>query len=119
MKKKPIDKSQPKYLIYKYTVLEFEEEDELDKLFECIPDRWFLDESKSRCYWPPRTGKPFKLRAISCEKPDIITWSVYKCKVVSEGHCKFKNFSMLFLYILQMTIYSDLQRRIESCTREM
>lgn len=88
--KKQVNK--PSYTIYKYTVVQFNDEDEVEKLFECIPDRWFIDESKSHCYWPPSTGTPFSLRAIRCEKPDD-SWNVYEVKVISEGHCKFDNFS--------------------------
>lgn len=89
--KKQTNKSQPKYTIYKYTVVQFDHEDEVEKLFECIPDRWFLDETKSSCYFPPSNGTNFTIRAIRCEKPDD-SWNVCEVKVISEGHCKFKNF---------------------------
>lgn len=96
--KKQINKNQPKYTIHKYTVVRLEDEDDEQKLFECIPDRWFVDETKSQCYWPPNTGKAFSLRAISCEKPDESTWTIIDCRVISEGHCKFKYFFIAYTY---------------------
>lgn len=75
-----------KYIIHKYSVVELEE-DEDERLFECIPDRWFVDELRERCFFPPRTGRTFRARAISCEKPKD-EWSICICKVVSTGYCK-------------------------------
>lgn len=77
----------PKYAIQTYSVVAFQDDCDTEKLFECIPDRWFVDESKTRCYWPPTTGKSYTVRAINCEKPDD-SWSIYEVKVISEGHCK-------------------------------
>lgn len=94
MPRNQTNESQPKYTIEKYTVIRFEDEDTPDKMFECIPDRWFLDETKTRCYWPPNTGASFKLRAIKCEKPDPTTWNVYEVRVVSEGYRKFRSFNI-------------------------
>lgn len=74
---------------------EYELREDEEKLFECIPDRWFVDETKTHCYWPPLSSKAFSLRAVNCEKPDIGTCSVEKCTVISEGHRKFKNFLCL------------------------
>lgn len=91
-KKNIMGGSKPTYHIHKYTVVEIEDLENLDRLFECIPDRcvgWFVDESKTCCYWPPSSGKPFSVRAINCEKPDD-SWSVYNTKFISGGHCKFK-----------------------------
>lgn len=66
-------------------MIEFkEEEEENERLFECIPNLWFLNESRERCYYPPRTGRTFQQRAIRCEKPND-DWSVYPCKVVTGG----------------------------------
>lgn len=91
MPKTQANRSQPKYTIYKYAVVRFVDENISEKLFECIPDRWFVDENKTHCYWPPSTGASFSLRAIKCEKPDD-TWSACEIKVISEGYCKFKHF---------------------------
>lgn len=76
-----------KFVIHKYSVVEFNEEEEQDRLFECIPDLWFFNELKDSCYFRPRTGRSFQQRAISCEKPRD-DWSVHHCKVVVEGFCK-------------------------------
>lgn len=95
MPRKQAQKADPKYTIYKYAVVRVENEDEREKLFECIPDRWFVDENKTSCFWPPMIGKPFHLRAISCERPDD-SWAIYECTVISDGHCKFYIF-LLFL----------------------
>lgn len=81
-------KATPKYMIYKYAVVRVEDEDASEKLFECIPELWFVDENKGSCYWPPPNGKTFHLRAINCEKPDD-SWRIYDCTVISDGHCKF------------------------------
>lgn len=59
-----------------------------DKLFDCIPEIWFVDENKEACFWPPKTGKSFSLRALAGEMPDD-TWLVYECTVISQGHRKF------------------------------
>lgn len=90
--KKQANKSLLKYVIYKYTVVKFEEEDLRERSFECIPDRWFLDETKTRCYWPPCIGTPFAVRAMRCEKPDD-SWSIYNVIVVSDGHGEFHRIS--------------------------
>lgn len=87
---------QCKYEIHKYTVIRVDHEDDDDeKLFECVPDRWFVDERKTFCYWPPATGKSFSLRAISCEKPDD-SWNIYPCTVISAGHCKWSYYSIFY-----------------------
>lgn len=49
-----------------YSVVKFEEKKE--KLFECIPDNWFVDENKEACFWPPKTGTSFTLRAMRYEQ---------------------------------------------------
>lgn len=100
MPRKQIIREFPKYTIHKYAVVRIEHEDEEEKLFECIPDRWFVDETKTSCFWPPTTGKSFHLRAISCEKPDD-SWRIYECIVISDGHGKFpyscEVFTVIFL----------------------
>lgn len=84
MKGKTVNK---KYIIYKYSVVLFHDEDTEEKLFECIPDLWFIDELRNSCFFPPKTGKPYIQRAINCEKPDD-NWNIYECTVVSSGFCK-------------------------------
>lgn len=77
-----------KYIVTSYSIIEVLNEESVDRLFECIPDSWFVDETKTLCFWPPPCGtKSFSLRAINCEKPDD-TWGVYECKFVSGGYCK-------------------------------
>ena len=102
----------PKYTIEKYTVVQVEHEDATEKLFECVSDRWFVDETKTACFWPPPNGKPFSVRAINCEKPDD-SWNVYECRVISEGHCKFSPFS-IFSTVIQTITCSDVQQRIQN-----
>lgn len=70
-----------------YSTVEFTDR-EYGRLFECIPDIWFYDENKDACYWPPKTGKSFTLRALNGDLPDD-TWEVCGCAVISEGHRKF------------------------------
>lgn len=69
----------------KYAVVEFV--DDRIKLFEGIPELWFVNEERNAFYWPPKTGRSFKLRAINQETPDW-DWDIYECIVVSEGHGK-------------------------------
>lgn len=57
------------------------------KLFECIPDCWFLNADKTFCYWPPK-GRSYKLRAMNREKPDS-SWVVSACVFVSGGYGKY------------------------------
>lgn len=45
-------------------------------------------EEKSLCFWPPKTGKPFKLRIMIQDIPEEEDWEVYECEVISEGHGK-------------------------------
>lgn len=94
MPKKQTNKGQPKYENYKYTVIRVDQEDDNDKLFECVSDRWFVDESKTSCRWPPMTGKLLSLRAINCEKPDD-SWNIVECTVISDGHRKFSHYSIV------------------------
>lgn len=88
MKPKKINKLKLKENAYKgkYTVVKFIEVG--DKLFECIPDIWFVDEDKTSCFWPPKTGKSFTLRALTGETPDD-SYSIHACEVISEDHRKF------------------------------
>lgn len=74
-----------KYTIYKYSVVLFHDEENGGKLFECLPDLWFVTELRNSCFFPPKTGKSFLQRAINCEKPDD-NWSIYDCTVVSSGY---------------------------------
>lgn len=109
--KKQTQKALPKYIIYEYSVVRIEHEDDYEeKLFECIPDRWFVDENKKSCFWPPMTGKPFYLRAIRCEKPED-SWNICECTVISGGHSKFIYSSNVFTFI-QIPIYRDVQQWI-------
>lgn len=70
----------------KYSVVKFVED--IFKLFECIPDNWFVDDSKEWCFWPPK-GKSVTLRAMNYEEPDRDLWERFSCILVSEGHRKF------------------------------
>lgn len=84
-----IPKKRGRYIVKDYSVIEFEEENSAERLFECIPDSWFVDENKTSCFWPPNLGtKNYMLLAVNCERPDD-TWSIHMCKVVSGGHRKF------------------------------
>lgn len=75
-----------KYIVQEYTVVEFDDENSGDRMFECIPDSWFVDESKQQCLWPPRCGlKTLMQRAVNCDRPDPDTWIVLDCKVVRGG----------------------------------
>lgn len=74
-----------KYAKGTYAVVKFFEN--FHKLFECIPDAWFVNEEKTLCFWPPKRGKSFTLRAMNQEMPDD-DWEVYECEVISEGHGK-------------------------------
>lgn len=90
-KKKKTDKL--KYNKSTFSVVKFpDEKDSRIKLFECIPELWFVNEEKTLCFWPPKSGKSFTLRVMNQEPPDD-TWDVYECTVVSEGHGKFGNYS--------------------------
>lgn len=84
IKRKPL-KPREKIVFEKseYAVVEFI--DDRIKLFESIPESWFINEERSACYWPPKTGRSFKLRAINQDIPDF-DWDIYECIVVSEGH---------------------------------
>lgn len=73
-----------------YAVVKFI--DSNSKLFETIPELWFIDEEKSACYWPPKSGKSFILRAMNQDEPDW-DWGLYECEVVSEGLGKYGYFS--------------------------
>lgn len=92
-------KKRGRYIVNTYSVIEIVEEDIDDRLFECIPDSWFVDETKGLCFWPPTSGnKSFSLLALNCERPDEDTWIKCECKVISGGHCK-------FLYLWKMYVY--------------
>lgn len=67
-----------------YSIVRFKEEDL--KLFEAIPDSWFVDNNKTSCYWPPK-GKSFKLRALSKAKPES-SWIISPCIFVGGGYGK-------------------------------
>lgn len=69
-----------------YAVVKFIEEK--NKLFESIPESWFINEEKTTCYWPPKGGRSVTLRAMSQDVPDG-DWEVCECTVVSLGHGKF------------------------------
>lgn len=69
-----------------YSVVKFRE-NKL-RLFECIPDRWFLNEEKESCYWPPKNGKNFMVLAMNQETTNN-SWEMFRCEVVSEGHSMF------------------------------
>lgn len=89
MKRGTVNKTEPakkKYVVHKYTVIKFVDDDH-GKLFECIPDLWFEDDTQTHCFFPPTTGKPYIQRAINCERPDD-NWGVYECTIVKGGFCK-------------------------------
>lgn len=69
-----------------YAVVKFIEK--LNKLFEGIPESWFVDEEQTSCFWPPKRGRSVTLRAIDQDEPDW-DWEVYECEVVSLGHGNF------------------------------
>lgn len=75
-----------------FTVVQFQEKGM--KLFDCIPDCWFVDENRKSCFWPPK-GKSYKLRALRKEKPDD-TWEISKCVVVSGGYSKCHSSLLIF-----------------------
>lgn len=88
MKNKRINKPKAKEATYKgkFTTVKFIDRE--DKLFDCIPDIWFVDENREVCFWPPKSGKSVTLRAMTGEMPDD-TWSIYACEIISENHRKF------------------------------
>lgn len=96
MRKKAIVKKKTEKLNFAkctYSVVKFIEK--LHKLFDCIPELWFVDEFKTACFWPPRSGKSVTLRAMHQDEPDD-DWEVYECEVVSEGHGKCEHVSSSF-----------------------
>lgn len=87
--RKNINKKHGKYIVKEYTVIEFDDEHSGERLFEGIPNSWFVDETKLSCFWPPKCGtKSLMQRAINCERPGD-DWNIYDCKIVSTGHRKF------------------------------
>lgn len=69
-------KKHGRYIVSSYSVIEVMDEDREGRLFECIPDSWFVDATKLTCFWPSQSGtKSFSLRAINCDKPFIRTYS--------------------------------------------
>lgn len=82
-------KKHGRYIVNEFSVIEFIEEDNDDRIFECIPDSWFTSESREHCFWPPKTThKSIMIMAMNCERPDD-SWRVYECRVVSGGHGDF------------------------------
>lgn len=65
-----------------YTVVKFLEDN--CKIFDCIPDEWFTNESQDFCYWPPLKGKNVAVRALKKETPDE-SWKIYPCEIVKQG----------------------------------
>lgn len=91
---KASNKKHGRYIVQEYTVIEFDEESYDERMFECIPNTWFVDESKQQTYWPPKSGsKTVMHRAVNCDRPDPATWNIYDCKVVRGG---FRRFLYLF-----------------------
>lgn len=84
LKKKPT-KDRDKIVFHKskFAVVKFI--DVISKLFECIPESWFVNEERTACYWPPKTGRSFKLRAMNQDEPNW-DWDICECIVVSDGH---------------------------------
>lgn len=82
-----------------FTVVKFVETGNDTKLFECIPDIWFLEDDEDgerrRCYWPPKSKQSFTLRAMNRDVPDE-DWTIYECEVVSGGHGKTQDILVLF-----------------------
>lgn len=70
-----------------YSIVKFLDYEKKEKLFECIPDVWFVDEEKGLCYWPPKSKKSVTLLAMKQQVPED-DWCVYECEVVSDGHGK-------------------------------
>ncbi len=91
MKNKVIRKPKTKVATYKglFFVIKFINTERSDKLFECLPDIWYVNEDRDACYWPPRTGKSFTLRSISGEMPDE-TYTIHQCEVIYENLGKLK-----------------------------
>lgn len=112
-----IKTTKKKFVVHNYTVVKFEfEDDENERLFDCIPDIWFVNELKESCFFPPKTGKKYIQRAINCERPED-DWDIYPCKIVKGGFRKCQNkmtrLLTIFLYSkLFTTKYSDLQCRL-------
>lgn len=44
-----------------------------------------VNEEKTVCFWPPKSGKSVTLRAMNQDEPDD-DWEVYECELISEGH---------------------------------
>ncbi len=89
------------------------------KLFESIPESWFINEERTACYWPPKTGKSFKLRAINQDIPDW-DWEIYECIVVSGGHGKYIYFCFEMIEIgRNVQVCSYLQHRFRHCERKV
>lgn len=86
MKRKGNAKKKPEKLKYSngtYSVVKFIEN--FSKLFACIPDLWMVNEEKTACFWPPKSGKSVTLCAMNQDEPDD-DWEVYECELISEGH---------------------------------
>lgn len=66
-----------------YSVVKFIEAG--TKLFECIPDLWFINAEKTQCRWPPKSKKSATLCAIDQVLPQD-DWEICDCEFVSGGH---------------------------------
>lgn len=89
--KRNMKKKKPEKLVRAngtYSTVKFVDPEQMSKLFDCIPDIWFVNEEKTLCFWPPKSKKSVTLLAMSQAEPDD-DWSVYECEIVSEGHGKF------------------------------
>lgn len=83
-----------RYIRGEFSVVKFYESDFKTKLFDCIPDIWFIGEEKKLCYWPPKSKKSSTYRAMNQDEPED-DWEIYECELISEGHGKIKNVTIL------------------------
>lgn len=75
-KRKEKPKEKFNFIKCEYAVVKFIEE--RNKLFETIPENWFVDEERTTCFWPPKGGRSATLRAIDQDSPDWV-WEAYEC----------------------------------------
>lgn len=98
-----------------YSVVKFIEPG--TKLFECIPDLWFVNGRKTQCRWPPKSKKSITLCAMDQDPPQD-DWEIYDCELVSGGHgiyslityVQFISYCMRAFYK-----YRNVQHRLQNC----
>lgn len=102
---KKLETTKKKFVVHKYSVIQFDEEEPEEKLFECIPDLWFVDENRKSCRFPPITGKSYIQRAINCEMPED-HWGIDDCTVISGGHCNIVGkYPFKIVYVIKFLTY--------------